>query len=270
LRVDELFDIIVDSYDLEEHIAERLELNYEDYSQGAKKTKNIKKLKRTDVLEGHKRRTEGGATVDVALEDLHLAVRYEKGDSVVEDISCNSDYMIEIMPKVGEAIRRSHHWVPRDQWIYLVLDSAGGHGTNEAIAQYKAALERDWKIKLVHQIPQSPDTNVLDLGIWMSLQSAVEKRHRLRRGDKEALHESVMAVWDKVANEEAFVKVFDRLKKNYAIIEKSGGGNDFCEEFRGKKGQEEIAAFRFEGAAEEMGVDLGEAGEEEDGLETEM
>ena len=106
-----------------------------------------------------------------------------------------------------------------------MLASAGSNGTDKAIAIYTAELV-NMKVKLVHQIPQSPDTNVLDPGIWMSTQSAVEKKQRLRRGDKDALHASVMHVWDEVTNEYTFKKVFGRLKKNYKIIEKSGVGND--------------------------------------------
>ena len=130
----------------------------------------------------------------------------------------------------------------------LVLDIAGGHGTKEAIVQFKAIMKNDYNIIPVHQIPQSPETNVLDLGIWMSLQSAVEKCHRLRRGDNDALRATIMKVWKDVASEEAFVKVFERLKKNYAVIEKSQGSNDYCEEFRGKKVMEDIAAYDFVGA----------------------
>ena len=106
-------------------------------------------------------------------------------------------------------------------------------------------MKNDYHIILVHQIPQSPGTNVLDLGIWMSLQSAVKKCHQLRRGDKDALHATVMKVWKDVASEEAFMKVFERLKKNYAVIEKSQGSNDYYEEFRGKKGMEDTAAYVF-------------------------
>ena len=67
------------------------------------------------------------------------------------------------MPKVGKAIRQSHFWVPADKWIHCVLDSVGGHGTDMAIAIYTEELAK-MKVKLVHQIPQSLDTNVLDLG----------------------------------------------------------------------------------------------------------
>ena len=96
-------------------------------------------------------------------------VRCQAGDTVSEDINCDSSYMLEIMPKVGKAICDAHFWVQEDKPIYLVLDSAGGHGTKEAIAQYKAMMKNDYNIILVNQIPQSPETNVLDLSIWISL-----------------------------------------------------------------------------------------------------
>ena len=158
--------------------------------------------------------------------------------------------MLRTMPKVGKAICQSHFWVLADEWIHCVLNSAGGHGTDKAIAIYTEELAK-MKVKLVHQIPQSLDTNVLDLGIWMSLQSAVEKKHRLRRGDKDALHASVMHFWDEVTNEEAFKKVFNRLK-NYKIIEKFGGGNDLVEGFHGKGGTAQLEEVALLGTAAEV------------------
>ncbi len=101
----------------------------------------------------------------------------------------------------------------------------------------------------------------------------MEKYHRLHRGDKEALHKSVMKVWDEVANEEVFSKVFGRLTKNFAIIKGDGGGNGRVEDFRGEKGKRELAGYDWEGVAAEVGVGGGGAevdGEEEDGLEAEM
>eukprot|EP00957_Ditylum_brightwellii_P195543 14899794-Ditylum_brightwellii.AAC.2 len=52
-----------------------------------------------------------------------------------------------------------------------------------------------------------------------------------------------MKVWKEAANEGAFMKVFDRLKRNYGIIEKSGDGNDYCDEFCGNKEVEDIATW---------------------------
>ncbi len=45
------------------------------------------------------------------------------------------DYMLWFMPLIGMAIRDKMPWVPQDKTIYLVMDNAGGHGTEEAIGQ---------------------------------------------------------------------------------------------------------------------------------------
>ena len=54
---------------------------------------------------------------------------------MLEDISCDSDYMLRVMSLIGIATRDKMPWVPQDETIYLVMDNAGGHGTEEAIGQ---------------------------------------------------------------------------------------------------------------------------------------
>ena len=272
MTVEDMCAFVVDMYDLEEEEAARLEFHYERWTGQANKTKSNIRLKPEDQLIGHTAKRKSGETFNVGLDDLHLGIRLQEGDKTTQDINCDSNYMLEIMPKVGQAIRDAFFWVAEDHYVYLVLDSAGGHGTKEAIAKYKQQMYDDYKIILVHQIPQSPETNVLDLGIWMSLQSAVEKCHRLMRGDKQALDASVMKVWKDVANEEAFTKVFDRLNVNYAAIKKFGGKNDFCEDpqFRGKDGMKNLADYVV-GVEEEVGVEeVREGGGDDDGIEAEM
>ena len=50
---------------------------------------------------------------------------------------------------------------------------AGGHGTNEGKCEYEKILLEDHNIILVWQVPNSPETNMLYLGAWMSIQSVV-------------------------------------------------------------------------------------------------
>ena len=87
-----------------------------------------------------------------------------------------------------------------------------------------------------------PETNVLDLGVWMALQSAVEKRHHGRRCQAEALNATAVEVWGEVTNEEAFQKVFGKLWTVYYNIRAALGGNDLVESNRGKAGVAAIAA----------------------------
>ena len=55
------------------------------------------------------------------------------------------------------------------------MDNAGGHGSNEVITTYSKTLHEQYNIEIIHQTPRSLYTNVLDLGIWMSLQVVVER-----------------------------------------------------------------------------------------------
>lgn len=54
------------------------------------------------------------------------------------------------------------------------MDNTGGHGTNEAKEKYTKILKL-FHIEIIWQVPRSPETNMLDLGCWMSIQSAVVK-----------------------------------------------------------------------------------------------
>ena len=38
-------------------------------------------------------------------------------------------------------------------------------------------LVSEFKVNVIDQIPNSPETNMLDLGAWMSIQAQVQKEH---------------------------------------------------------------------------------------------
>ena len=77
-------------------------------------------------------------------------------------------YAIGVLALVGgKRTYSSYHWVPRDQPIYLQLDNAGGHGTKTAIEAYKSSLQTEHNVIVINQPPRSPDSNVLDIGLWM-------------------------------------------------------------------------------------------------------
>ena len=118
--------------------------------------------------------------------------------------------------------------------VYLFIDGAGGHGTNEAINEYDNNLMTDFNIKLVFQVPRTPYSNVLDLGIWCGLQAAVEKTHYMRCCAVEALVRSVYETWEKGELNEVITKVFNRLKKVFVLIIEGDGGNELVETKRGK------------------------------------
>lgn len=45
------------------------------------------------------------------LIDINVRVRNKIGDEVEEDASCDSEYMLSAMNRVGAAIRKSYHWI---------------------------------------------------------------------------------------------------------------------------------------------------------------
>lgn len=169
------------------------------------------------------------------LTDITMKVQLLVGDVVTQDCNCDSEYMIGAMDRIGEAIRKKFSWIPRTQKCYLVMDNAGGHGTKEAIEQYVANLETNYAIEVIFQVPRSPYTNVLDLGVWCCLQAAVEKTHYMRRCEVNALVASVMETWENGHLDESISKVFSRLKIVLHLIHEAKGRNDLVETKRGKK-----------------------------------
>jgi hypothetical protein len=161
-------------------------------------------------------------------------VYYEEGDMVFKDVSCDSNFMLGVMGKVGNAIREKFSWVPAEETVYLVMDNAGGHGTSEAIEKYTQMLKDEYNIEIIHQVPRSPETNLLDLGIWRSIQAAVEKEHVKKTYDPESLARSVERAWDKRLNPIAFSRVADRLLKVLDLIVEDDGDNNLVESQRGK------------------------------------
>jgi hypothetical protein len=79
--------------------------------------------------------------------------------------------MLREISEVGLALRSGvYHWIPRNEIVYLVMDNAGGHGMNDATTCYTQLLWDEFRVKLIWQVPRSPETNMLDLSIWMSIQ----------------------------------------------------------------------------------------------------
>ena len=234
ITVGEVFDIIAVYYDIDPYIREHLCFTYQ--------TKKRTKLKRIELFHEHEEeelfdgreiKMQDGSTRGLTVEDLDLFVRYEQGEEFEEDCSCDSAFMERTMSLVGQEIRDYFFWVPNEERIYLVLDNAGGHGTNAMVQQYKAELEQDFNIELVHQVPNSPETNLLDLGVWRAVQSKVEKLSWRKRQDPNVLAETVEQAWDDFQTA-TIGKVYKRWKRVLELIKLDGGGNRYVEELRGR------------------------------------
>ena len=62
-------------------------------------------------------------------------------------------------------MRKKYHWIHIEDPLYLNVDNAGGHGSNDAVSKYTEMLLKDFNINIIHQVPRSPFTNLLDLGV---------------------------------------------------------------------------------------------------------
>ena len=159
INVSEVKQLIYEYYDLEEAVVDRLELSYKTKigKSGNEKLVVIEDDGRT--LESCKIRKNDDSNIPagtIIIDDIELKVRQQIGDEVEEDASCDSEFMLTAMNRVGKAIWDKYHWVPNEQKCYLVMDNAGGHGTNTAIATYTKMLEDDYNIEIIFQIPRSP------------------------------------------------------------------------------------------------------------------
>ena len=65
----------------------------------------------------HHESETGNDRIPVTLEDVNLQVRYRAGDIIEEEISCDSEFMLGVIDRVGKALRDSFNWVKSDEWI---------------------------------------------------------------------------------------------------------------------------------------------------------
>ena len=237
MSLDEMRDAMKHHFALDDAVCDRIEFIYKTKIGRKGNTKEVRIKDGEAKLEGAIREEDDPVEPSrpLTLNDLNVKVRHQIGDTVETDVNCDSQYMLAAMDRVGAAIRAAYHWIPLTTECYLVMDNAGGHGTSEAIEEYVAKLKNDWNVKTIFQIPRSPYTNVLDLGVWCSLQSRVEKEHFGKRCEVNALASSVTNAWTNGTLDKMITSVFKRLRRVLVLIIEAKGKNDLVETKRGKK-----------------------------------
>ena len=230
-----LFDAVASTYELDEHEAARLVLTYHTHTKSGEKV--FKKLNDNDgdkIICDQKIVTSPGAKErKIQLEDLTLQVEVLSGEHVLRDCSCDSKFMLSMIDEAGRAIRSKFHWVPKEKVIHLFMDNAGGHGTNEAKSKYEDILFDEYNVKIIWQIPNSPETNMLDLGVWCMLQSYVEYIHMGRAMKPDTLSLSVHEAFEDFDGFDKLGEVGLRWKKVLELIMAGNGTNDLVEKCRG-------------------------------------
>ena len=93
------------------------------------------------------------------------------------------------------------------------------------IERYESGL-LDKGFKVNFQPPNSPDLNVLDLGVWRGLQAEVDKLQRDKRNNPDVLTATCFEAWRKWGDEKQaeHINIWKRMMEQYRICCRMGGG----------------------------------------------
>ena len=116
-------------------MSDRLTLTYASYGErgGDKKSKF---LSGDGIIDDHwVKENRLARRRALTLSDLELQVEMINGDEGEKYISCYPKFMLGMMDELGNSTRSTYCsiGVANEEIIYLVMDNAGGHGTNEAV-----------------------------------------------------------------------------------------------------------------------------------------
>ena len=240
IQIGRLKNLIQDAYQIDNDIKSRLVFSYSSFPIRSTTGKSAKiRIKDGDdqLLVGEKKVKDEPASNPrpLTVTDIDAYVLVPKNTAIQEDISCDSEFMLGAIDEIGTAIRSKFFWVDKKTSITLFMDNAGGHGTDEAKEQYVSKLAEKYNVLVHWQVPNSPETNMLDLGIWMSLQSLIEKIHKQSLLKSEYLDKSVQKAWHAFGGFTTFMEVAERWRKVLDLIIEDNGGNDKVESCRGLK-----------------------------------
>ena len=140
--------------------------------------------------------------------------------------------MMSHIRDIGRAIRSTYSFLPATHPIFLFMDNAGGHGKTEIKSEYENILKNEFGVIIEWQVPNSPETNMLDLGVWVALQSKVEEIHRGKVLQSNELAISVNQAFDSISSD-ILSLVHDRWRLVLRLIVSGRGTNEVVEEHRG-------------------------------------
>ena len=217
MDIDELLEGICEFYNLKEETHQNLTFTYNLHS-GTGKTKKVVHLYEGPLLEGRVYVNDSGVHHPLFLDKIQLEKRVAANTPTHHNVSCDTKFMLSSVDEISSAIRTAYHFVDKCKIIYLVLDNAGGRGTVAAKEEFEKRLRDKYRIKIIWQVPNSPDTNLLDLGAWCTIQSDVEDIHQFN---------DVLAC----SVEEAFMKlsltkldnIYDQWERVLELILKKSG-----------------------------------------------
>jgi len=154
---------------------------------------------------------------------------HEKGEEYEIPITMDGELFVQMMKEnVIPAIREKCSFATL---VEVQLDSAGGHKVNSSVSElniYCSKSNQKPKITFVTQPTRSPDLNVLDLGIWNSLQTKIPTIKYEKNAEK-PIHtriiEEVVNTWNKYNGAEKLKNIFETLSRIFAKVVEVECGN---------------------------------------------
>lgn len=153
---------------------------------------------------------------------------HEKGEVYWVNVNMDGDvFMALCKTKLLPRIQQTCSWADE---VIVQMDSAGGHRINESI-DYLNGLGTKMKppVRFRTQPTRSPDTNPLDLGIWNSMKSRVQKVKYDRSAKESVTQRIINAVedmWEDYPSEKLMC-IYGTLRAIHQQILNSKGGNSF-------------------------------------------
>lgn len=173
---EELIENICEFYNLDENTCRNLTFSYHSHTSTGK-TEKVVCMSNGPLLQDRIYVDDCGIIHLLFIDQIKLEKHIPAGTLINHDVSCKSKFMLESVNEIRTAIRKAFHFVDKTEMIYLVLDNAGGHGTAVAKEEFVRILRHKHIVKVIWQVPNSPDTNLLNLGAWCTIQSEVEEIH---------------------------------------------------------------------------------------------
>ena len=177
IDTEKLIHQIVNFYYLEPEVAKSLHFLYHTHTSTGK-ISMVERFNEGKLLDEQVNIDDKGDTHPLYFDQLKLFKKVKAGLLYHADTSCDSDFMLNQVDAIGKAIYHAYHDTVSDKIpIYLVMDNIDRHGTVEAKEIFVERLEIVYNVRVNWQVPNSPNTNMLDLGVLMTFQSKVEELH---------------------------------------------------------------------------------------------
>ena len=143
---------------------------------------------------------------------------------ITKTLKVNRDTSREfLIQKVLPAIQAVWPQELAGETIWIQQDNAPSHVPSNDPEFLNAVAQSGLDVRLMQQPPNSPDMNILDLGLFSSLQSMAD---RLVSNNLDELIDNVMHEYD-AYDADKINRVFLTLQSCLIEVMKIGGGNDY-------------------------------------------